>query len=136
MRGRCPPGGMVPMPDSTAPAPAPDAYDQRAWIFPLLSLLVTLPLVYVLSIGVGFAGMSCDTGSSAEISRCNASAAPAIKVYFSGLLLPLALLVASWTLPRRRSQRLRRGVLALLVPSTVLFLYAVFHAMVDWPPTT
>ncbi|QKV92562.1 hypothetical protein HUT19_13060 [Streptomyces sp. NA02950] len=114
--------------------PAPDAFDRRAWIPPLLSMLLSLPLTFFLSIGVGFAGMACDVGSSAEISRCNASVPPAATVYFWGLLLPLALLVAGWVLPWRRSYRFRRGILSLLVPGAVFILYCVFNAMVDWPP--
>ncbi|MEU9792349.1 hypothetical protein AB0E27_17295 [Streptomyces sparsogenes] len=38
-----------------------------AWTAPLLSTLLTLPVVYVCSVGVGFTGMACDVGTSAEI---------------------------------------------------------------------
>jgi len=105
-----------------------------AWVAPLLSTLITLPVAFLCSVGVGFAGMACDVGTSDEIRQCNTSAVPASEVYFYGLLLPLGLLLTSWLLPWRQRHRGIRRALALLAPLSVIVVYLVFDLLVDWPP--
>ncbi|WP_431042106.1 hypothetical protein ACQUSR_09435 [Streptomyces sp. P1-3] len=111
----------------------PHSRHRGAWIAPLLSTLVTLPIAYLCSIGVGFAGMSCDVGTETEIDRCNADVPTATTVYLYGLLLPLGLLLASWFLPWRLRHRLRRSLLAVLAPCSLILAYMIFHSLVDWP---
>ncbi|TVL94154.1 hypothetical protein [Streptomyces sp. SAJ15] len=118
------------MTDTTSHTP-----HRGAWIAPLLSTLLTLPAALLSSMGVAFAGMSCDVGTSAEIRQCNASAFNAGKVFFYGLLLPLGLLLSSWCLPWQQRHRSIRSALALLTPFSVIVLYLVFDSLVDWPPS-
>ncbi|MFF0449676.1 hypothetical protein ACFYT4_25245 [Streptomyces sp. NPDC004609] len=109
---------------------APDTRDTGAWFPPLVSTLITLPLAYVALIGVAFSPMSCNTCTGAEHDRLWT----AMRLFLGGLLVPLGLLIASWVLPWRERNIVRRRTMSLLAPTAVGVLYVLF-AMAAAPVT-
>ncbi|MFD7258083.1 hypothetical protein [Streptomyces sp. NPDC059874] len=107
--------------------------DGRAFIAPLVSTLLTLPLAAVAFFFVGISPMACDSCEDAASDRFDASYEIAFPVFGFGLLVPLVLLVACWGLPWQRRNAARRVGLALLAPAAVVLAYITFHALVDWP---
>ncbi|MEW2066925.1 hypothetical protein [Streptomyces sp. NPDC007346] len=113
------------MPDTTR--------DPRAWIAPLISTLVTLPMGLIALFIGGLTPMACDSCNGAEADRFDASFAPAWTVLCVGLLLALILLIASWAAPWQLRNAARRVGLALAAPATVVVTFVAFMALVDWP---
>ncbi|MFD9304700.1 hypothetical protein ACFWCB_18925 [Streptomyces sp. NPDC060048] len=107
--------------------------DPRAFIAPLVSSLLTLPLGAVALFFVALSPMACDSCGGTASDRFDASYGVAFGVFAAGLLLVLGLLVAAWALPWQRRNSGRRVVLALTAPATVVLDYVVFYGIVDWP---
>ncbi|MFD3542872.1 hypothetical protein ACFWUQ_25740 [Streptomyces sp. NPDC058662] len=107
--------------------------DPRAFVAPLLSTLLTLPLGTAALFLVGLSPMACDSCDEAASDRFDASYSVASTFFGLALLVAGALLVACWALPRRRRDAARRVGLALAAPGAVVLGYLVFHALVDWP---
>lgn len=110
-----------------------DPRDSRAWIAPLVSTLVTLPLAFFAFLFGGLSPMACDSCTEAESDRFDASFGPAWTVLCCGLVLSLILLMVAWALPWRRSRAARRILITFFAPATVLLTYVAFAALVDWP---
>ena len=107
--------------------------DPRAFVAPLLSTLLTLPLGTAALFFVGLSPMACDSCDGAVGDRFDASYSVASTFFAIGLLVVGALLVACWALPRRRGNAARRVGLALAAPAAVVLDYLVFYTLVDWP---
>ncbi|WP_328910817.1 hypothetical protein OG230_15580 [Streptomyces sp. NBC_00234] len=107
--------------------------DSRAWIAPLVSTLVTLPLAFFALVFGALSPMACDSCMDAEADRFDASFGPAWTVLCCGLVLALILLVAAWALPWRPRNAARRVLVTVLAPATVFLTYVTFAALVDWP---
>ncbi|MER7467152.1 hypothetical protein [Streptomyces sp. NPDC097981] len=107
--------------------------DKRAFVAPLVSTLLTLPMALVAFFFVGLSPMACDSCGEAAGHRFDASFDIAFPVFTTGLLLVLAVLVASWALPWQRRNSARRVSFALLAPAAVILDYIVFAGIIDWP---
>ena len=111
----------------------PDARATGAWIAPLVSTLVTVPLGLLVLFFAGLSPMACDSCNGAEADRFDASFAVAFPVVVTGLLLALGLLITSWALPRRVRNAARRVGFALAAPATVCLAGMVFAGLLDTP---
>lgn len=120
-------GGSTP---ATAPAHAPDS---RAWVAPLISTIVTLPMGFAALLFGGLSPMACDSCNGAAADRFDASFTTAWTVLWIGLLIALILLIASWAVPHQLRYAARRVGLALTSPATVVVAFVAFMALVDWP---
>ncbi|MEU9718365.1 hypothetical protein [Streptomyces sp. NPDC047976] len=114
-------------------AAAPDATDRRAFVAPLLSTLLTVPMGLLSLFFAGISPMACDSCNEGASDVFEASFDVAWPVFLGGLVVVLITLLASWLLPWRRRNAARRVVLALVAPGIVLFNAAVFYGLVDWP---
>jgi hypothetical protein len=113
-----------------------DALDDRArgaWAAPLISTLLTLPACLVAYLVGGFSAMACDSCDGTQADRFESSFGIAFPVLLGGLGIALFLVAASWALPWERGDSARRVGLAAAAPFMVLFAYAVFAVLVDWP---
>ncbi|KIX71343.1 hypothetical protein ACN6AT_16450 [Streptomyces sp. JL4002] len=113
-----------------APEPARHA---RAFVAPLVSTLLTLPMAAVAFFFVGLSPMACDSCNGAASDRFDASYEVAFPVFGFGLLVVLVLLLASWALPWQRRNAAARVWLAVAAPAVVVLASVVFHGLVDWP---
>ncbi|MEU8841282.1 hypothetical protein AB0D97_19480 [Streptomyces roseus] len=109
---------------------SPDPY---AFIAPLLSTLLTLPMGILAFFSAGLSPMACDSCGDAASDRFDASYDLAFPVFNTGLLMVLAMLVVCWALPRQRRNAARRVGFSLLAPAVLVLDYVVFAAIVDWP---
>lgn len=107
--------------------------DTRAWIAPLVSTLVTLPLAFFALVFGGLSPMACDSCSEADSDRFDATFGPAWTVLCCGLVLSLVLLVAAWAFPWRQGNAARRVLISVLAPATVLLTSVTFAALLDTP---
>ncbi|MCM9081055.1 MULTISPECIES: hypothetical protein [Streptomyces] len=105
----------------------------RAFVAPLVSTVLTLPLAAVAFFFVGLSPMACDSCGDAASDRFDASYGTAFASFGFGLLLVLAVLVAAWALPWQRRNAAARVWLAVVAPAAVVVDFAVFHGLVDWP---
>ncbi|MER5256053.1 hypothetical protein [Streptomyces sp. NPDC002855] len=116
---------------------APSDRARRAWIGPLLSTLLstllTLPTAFFALVGAALSPMSCDSCTQAQAARFSPIFDTAFTVFLYGLVIPAVLLLAAWSLPRRRRHAAPRTLLATLAPLSVLALYPPFTRLVDWP---
>ncbi|MEV7459961.1 hypothetical protein [Streptomyces rubiginosohelvolus] len=115
---------------ATDPAHAPD---RRAWVAPLISTVVTLPLGLIALFIGGLTPMACDSCNGAAADRFDASFTIAWTVLWIGLLTALVVLIASWAVPHQLRHAARRVGLALAAPATVVVTFVAFMALVDWP---
>lgn len=116
------------------PARNPDAdRDRRAYIAPLASTLLTLPLAFLSLLYAGLSPMACDSCATEAAHAFDASFETAWPVFWVGLLGTLALLVWCWALPWRTGNAARRVGIALAAPALVLLNAAVFWALLDLP---
>ncbi|MFG3409919.1 hypothetical protein [Streptomyces sp. NPDC048142] len=120
-------GGSTPAP-GRAHTPGP-----RAWIAPLVSTVVTLPMGLLALLFGGLSPMACDSCNGAAADRFDASFTTAWTVLWIGLLLALIPLIASWAVPHQVRYAARRVGLALAAPTTVVVTFVAFMALVDWP---
>ncbi|MFE6911773.1 hypothetical protein [Streptomyces erythrochromogenes] len=119
-----------------APAPAPDAgtgRHPRAFVAPLVSTLLTLPMAAVAFFFVGLAPMACDSCGGAVSDRFDDSYNLAFPVFGFGLVVVLVVLLSAWALPWRRGNAAARVWLAVIAPAAVVLDFIVFHGLVDWP---
>ncbi|MFJ3201651.1 hypothetical protein [Streptomyces sp. NPDC086989] len=107
--------------------------NRRAFVAPLVSTLLTLPMALVAFFFAGLSPMACDSCEDAASDRFDASYDIAFPVFTTGLLLVLAVLVICWALPRQRRYSARRIGFAVLAPALVVLDHLVFAAIVDWP---
>ncbi len=120
--------------DRPGAAPAPDETpDPRAWVAPLISTVVTLPLGLIALFIGGLTPMACDSCNGAAADRFDASFTAAWTVLWIGLLIALIVLIASWAVPRQVFDAARRTGLAIAAPTTVAVTFVAFMALVDWP---
>ncbi|WP_204163065.1 hypothetical protein [Streptomyces sp. CS131] len=117
-----------------APAPSPDETpDPRAWIAPLISSVVTVPLGLLALLYGALSPMECDSCNGAVAERFHDSWMIGWTVLWIGLLVALAVLIASWALPHQLRFAARRVGLALAAPATAGVTFVAFMALVDWP---
>ncbi|MFJ4770564.1 hypothetical protein ACIP88_15835 [Streptomyces uncialis] len=121
---------FAPRPGTASAATGPDP---RAWLAPLVSSLVTVPLMLVSLFFAGLSQMACGACTATELDRFEPSFGTAFDVFRYGLLVPAALLLASWFLPWRRRHAATRIVLAVLAPFTVAGPALAFAGLVEWP---
>ncbi|MEK8143790.1 hypothetical protein NKH18_22750 [Streptomyces sp. M10(2022)] len=98
---------------------------------PLVSTLVTLPLILVALFIGGLSAMACDSCNGAEADGFTRSFDTAWAVLTTGLLLSFAVLVVSWFLPWRQRQAATRMFLAALAPAVVFIAFVAFLGLVD-----
>ncbi|MFE4453645.1 hypothetical protein [Streptomyces sp. NPDC056796] len=103
------------------------------WVAPLVSTVVTLPAAFFALFYGGLSPMACDPCNGAQAHRFDDSFHTAWPVLCTGLVLALIVLVASWAVPRRREQDVRRRVLAVSAPAVVGAAVVAFTGLVDWP---
>lgn len=115
------------------PDTAADARDRRAFVAPLISTLLTVPMGLLSLFSAGMSAMSCDSCSAEAADVFEASFDVAWPVFLGGLVVALIVLLTSWLLPWQRRNSGRRVVVALVAPGVVLFNAAVFYGLVDWP---
>ncbi|MDQ8702700.1 hypothetical protein RCO28_09390 [Streptomyces sp. LHD-70] len=105
-------------PQAAAPALGPDAADTRiglAWVGPLLSTAVTLPLAF-------FAHFLVVLGASAVEDHSGSPASLPIGIFRYGLLVPFCLLWIAWALVRHPGLSHRRVLCSVVAPVSVLLL--------------
>ncbi len=112
---------------------AGDAPARRAFVAPLVSTLLTLPMALVALFYTGISPMACDSCDTAAAHAFDASFRIAWPVFLAGLLGALVLLVCCWALPWRVRNTARRVGLAFAAPGLVVLATVVFTALVDWP---
>ncbi|MFD5423657.1 hypothetical protein ACFWJT_37290 [Streptomyces sp. NPDC127069] len=112
---------------------AGDAPARRAFVAPLVSTLLTLPMALVALFYTGISPMACDSCDTAAAHAFDASFRIAWPVFLAGLLSALVLLVCCWALPWRVRNTARRVGLAFAAPGLVVLATLVFTALVDWP---
>ncbi|MFD4692533.1 hypothetical protein [Streptomyces sp. NPDC058463] len=118
------------------PDDMPDLLDTRtpkAWAAPLVSTVVTLPGAALALFFGGLSPMACDSCEGAQEDRFTRSFDSGWAVLCTGLVLALAVLVASWALPWHRRHAANRVLLAVTAPAVVLCAFIAFVALVDWP---
>ncbi|MER5894255.1 hypothetical protein [Streptomyces sp. NPDC001876] len=118
------------------PDDMPDLLDTRApraWAAPLVSTVVTLPGAALALFFGGLSPMACDSCDGARADRFTRSFDSGWAVLCTGLLLALAVLVASWALPWRQQHAARRVLLAATAPAVVVCAVIAFVGLVDWP---
>ncbi|MFJ3937832.1 hypothetical protein [Streptomyces parvus] len=118
---------------STPAATPAHALAPRAWVAPLISTVVTLPMGLIALFFGGLTPMACDSCNGEAADRFDASFTTAWTVLWIGLLIALILLIASWAVPHQLRYAARRRGLALTAPATVVVAFVAFMALVDWP---
>ncbi|MEU9034718.1 hypothetical protein AB0D45_07350 [Streptomyces sp. NPDC048352] len=114
-------------------APAAAARDRRAFLAPLLSTLLTLPMALLALFYAGMSPMACDSCDGEAAAAFDAGFETAWPVFLGALVVALLLLAACWILPWERRNAARRVLLALAAPGAVLLGTVVFTALIDWP---
>ncbi|MEV3931936.1 MULTISPECIES: hypothetical protein [unclassified Streptomyces] len=105
----------------------------HAWAAPLVSTLITLPAAGAALLYGGLSPMACDSCNGAQAERFTDSFNAGWAVLCTGLLLSLAVLLASWSLPWRQRQAATRALLSVAAPAVVFVSVIAFMALVDWP---
>ena len=106
----------------------------RAWVAPLVSTVITLPLAFAAWFFGALSPMSCDSCSEADADRFDRSFDTAWTVLCTGLLTALAALAACWYLSLRHPRTPgRTTLLATLAPAVVGVTFVTFLANVNWP---
>ncbi|MFG2712498.1 hypothetical protein ACGFX2_18380 [Streptomyces goshikiensis] len=109
------------------------ARDPLAFLAPLVSTLITLPMGFLALFYAGMSPMQCDSCGTQASDRFDASFGEAFPVFLVGLAVVLALLLTAWGLPWEQRNRGKRALFALAAPAMVVFDVIVFYAFVDWP---
>ncbi|MFE1415360.1 hypothetical protein ACFW6F_31885 [Streptomyces sp. NPDC058746] len=107
--------------------------DGRAFIAPLVSTLLTLPLGLVSLFFAGLSPMACDSCNGQVAQAFDASFQTAWLVLMAGFVVVLALLVWCWALPWRKANAARRVGIAIAAPAVVVLNTVVFWALLDLP---
>jgi hypothetical protein len=106
---------------------------RRAWVAPLVSTVLTLPLGFFALVFGGLSPMACDSCDSAQSKRFDRSFEPAFTVLQVGIAVSVVLLTVGWCLTGSDRYAGLRRLCVLLTPFTVLVAWAVFESLVDWP---
>ncbi|MFE6700470.1 hypothetical protein [Streptomyces sp. NPDC057718] len=117
---------------ATDPVSDPDE-DPHAWIAPLISSVTTVPMGLAALLYGALSPMECDSCNGEVAERFHESWMTGWTVLWVGLLIALAVLIASWAVPHQLRHAARRFVLALAAPATVVVTFVAFMALVDWP---
>ncbi|MEU8436437.1 hypothetical protein AB0F18_26745 [Streptomyces sp. NPDC029216] len=112
---------------------AGDAPARRAFVAPLVSTLLTLPMALLSLFYAGMSPMACDSCDTQAAHAFDASFQTAWPVFMAGLVGVLVLLVWCWALPWRVRNAARRVGLAFAAPGLVVLNTAVFSVLLDWP---
>ncbi|MFJ2595628.1 hypothetical protein [Streptomyces erythrochromogenes] len=118
------------------PTPTPDAgadRHPRAFVAPLVSTLLTLPVTALAFFFVGLAPMACDSCAGAVSDRFDDSYDLAFPVFGFGLVVVLVVLLSAWALPWQRRNAAARVWPAVIAPAAVVLDFVVFHGLVDRP---
>ncbi|MFC9296499.1 hypothetical protein ACFTWH_30665 [Streptomyces sp. NPDC057011] len=107
--------------------------DRRAFVAPLASTLLTLPLAFVTLLYAGLSPMACDSCGTEAAHAFDASFEIAFPVFIAGLLAVLGLLVWCWALPWRTRNAGQRVAIAVATPAVVLLNALVFWGLLDLP---
>ncbi|MFJ4781507.1 hypothetical protein [Streptomyces sp. NPDC088762] len=107
--------------------------DRRAFIAPLASTVLTLPLAFLSLLYAGLSPMACDSCNGQTADAFDASFETAFPMFLAGLVTVLVLLVWCWALPWRTHNAARRVGIAVAAPAVVLLNAAVFWALLDLP---
>ncbi|WP_329383736.1 hypothetical protein OG625_21970 [Streptomyces sp. NBC_01351] len=107
--------------------------DRRAFIAPLASTLLTLPLAFLSLLYAGLSPMACDSCGGQTADAFDASFEIAWPVFMAGLLGVLGLLLWCWALPWKTVNAPRRVGIAIAAPAVVLLNAVVFWALLDLP---
>ncbi|MFE2288487.1 hypothetical protein ACFXDJ_30520 [Streptomyces sp. NPDC059443] len=107
--------------------------DRRAYVAPLASTLLTLPLAFLSLLYAGLSPMACDSCGTEAAHAFDASFKVAWPVFWVGLLAAFALLVWCWALPWRTANAARRVGIAIAVPAVVLLNAVVFWGLLELP---
>ncbi|MFE9726972.1 hypothetical protein ACFYQ5_26105 [Streptomyces sp. NPDC005794] len=105
----------------------------HAWSGPLISTLVTVPAAVLALFFGGLSPMACDSCNGARADLFTDSWNVGWAVLCTGLVLALALLVASWALPWQQRHAATRVLLCMAAPGVVAVAVVAFMALVDWP---
>ncbi|CAM5522431.1 hypothetical protein SRIMHP_40410 (plasmid) [Streptomyces rimosus subsp. rimosus] len=112
---------------------APDARASGAWIAPLVSTIVTLPIALFFFGLVGLSAMACDSCGGEEAQRYSHSVTQGVVGLLLGLVVAGVFLAVSWVLPWRQRNAARRTVFAVLAPCILGLSCVVFFALVARP---
>ncbi len=112
------------------PAQAPDP---RAWVAPLISTLLTLPMGLVALFVGGLTPMACDSCDGAAADRFDASFPTAWTVLWIGLVLTLIVVAASCAVPHRIRPAALRVRLALTAPAPAVATFGTLIAPLASP---
>ncbi|MFI8502554.1 hypothetical protein ACIGFK_29230 [Streptomyces sp. NPDC085524] len=107
--------------------------DRQAFIAPLVSTLLTLPLALASLFFAGISPMACDSCGEQAADAFDASFGIAWPVFMAGLVIVAALLVWCWALPWRKANAARRAGIAIAAPAVVVLNTVVFWALLDLP---
>ncbi|MEV7524938.1 hypothetical protein [Streptomyces sp. NPDC091371] len=107
--------------------------DRRAFIAPLASTLLTLPLAFVSLLYAGLSPMACDSCGTEAADAFDSSFEIAWPVFMVGLVGVFGLLVWCWALPWRTRNAARRVGIAIAAPVVVLVNAVVFWGLLDLP---
>ena len=106
----------------------------RAWVAPLVSTVITLPLAFAAWFFGALSPMSCDSCSEADADRFDRSFDTAWTVLRTGLLTALAALAVCRYLSLRQPRAAGRMTLrAALAPTAVGVTFVTFLATINWP---
>ncbi|MFE2169805.1 hypothetical protein ACFXB3_32855 [Streptomyces sp. NPDC059447] len=115
-----------------APNLDPDR-DGRAFIAPLVSTLLTLPLGLMSLFFAGISPMACDSCNGQAAHDFDASFQTAWPLLMAGLVVVAGLLVWCWALPWRKANAARRVGIAIAAPAVAVLNTVVFWALLDLP---
>ncbi|EST32184.1 hypothetical protein N566_20195 [Streptomycetaceae bacterium MP113-05] len=118
----------------TSPSTVAEAGTSRAWVAPAIATAVSVPLTYICFIVIAIASMACPDCLDEQAARFHDSLDIAFSAYQWGLLVPLAMLGASWVLlgAGRRHAGLRLP-LAAMAPFVIVLLCLGCLASLDTP---
>ncbi|MFJ8016508.1 hypothetical protein [Streptomyces sp. NPDC096339] len=107
--------------------------DRRAFIAPLVSTLLTLPLGLVTLFFAGLSPMACDSCNGETARAFDASFRIAWPLFMAGLVVVAGLLVWCWALPWRKANADRRFGIAIAAPAVVVANVVLFFVLLDTP---
>lgn len=109
--------------------------DGRAWIGPLVSTLLTLPMGFGFLVMAMLSPMMCDSCGGARAEQFEHTFAGIFAFFVCALVATLGLLIVSWALPWLKRNRDRRATFAVAAPGCLIFSFIVFCAVVNGAST-
>jgi hypothetical protein len=98
-----------------------------------VSTVVTVPAALLAFLFAAFSSMGCDACDAMAAHRFDRSFDTGFTAFRLGLLVPLLLLTAGWTLPRREYGAGLRMASCVLAPLCVILDFVMFCALITWP---